>query len=133
MFASVIQHGLLDLVEATTRSIIKFNSLLLWHHIIWIVFIMIASYSKTAFAVKLDLILDWFVVFEALLYAGLVVIRPKASWKVTRSVPYRVYFMACQGSCRQSCLHIFLQVATSGYIFLNMMWCSGHVMFLLSS
>ena len=31
MFAFIFQHGLLYVVEASTRSIIKFNSLLLWY------------------------------------------------------------------------------------------------------
>lgn len=82
LFCFVIQHGLLYVIEAATRSIIKFNSLLLWHHILWIIFIVIATYSKTVFAIKLDLILDWLVVFEAPLYLALIAIRLQAPWHV---------------------------------------------------
>ena len=85
-FAFVLQHGLLYVVEASTRSIIKYNSLLLWHHIIWVMFIIIFTYSRSVFALKLNLVLDWMVVFEALLYAGLVSIRLGAPWQVIRAV-----------------------------------------------
>ena len=48
--------------------------------------IVIATYSKSVFALKLDLLLDWAVVFEALLYSGLIAIRLKAHYIITKNL-----------------------------------------------
>ena len=49
------------------RAVLRPNLLLLVHHVLWVILIVIASAGRSVFAIKLDLLLDWMVCWEAAL------------------------------------------------------------------
>lgn len=79
LFSFFILHGVMYVCEAAARVSLKTNHLLIWHHILWFVFIFIASVKESVFAIKLDFILDYMVCWEFGLYIVLVAHRLGAS------------------------------------------------------
>ena len=77
-FWSVTCHGMLYLVEGGFRSVVKLNSLLLPHHILFFVMGILLLVSSRVLVFKAAYVLDLFVLYEFGLYASLILRRLKA-------------------------------------------------------
>ena len=68
------------------RAVLRTNWLLLVHHMLWTILIVIATDGKSVFAIKLDLLLDWMVCFEAPLFLTLILARLHAPVRLVQTV-----------------------------------------------
>ena len=52
LFSFVLLHGLLYVVEACLRAVVKTNWLLLVHHFCWVLLLVIATDARSVFSVR---------------------------------------------------------------------------------
>ncbi|KAF5843901.1 hypothetical protein DUNSADRAFT_23 [Dunaliella salina] len=78
LFWCIVSKGMMYVVEGCSRSVIRVNTFLVFHHIMWGIFVVVASTQKSIFAIKLAFVLDILAVWEVPLYLFLVLKRLKA-------------------------------------------------------
>ena len=105
----MLLHGLLYVVEGCVRAVLRTNWLLLVHHTLWTVLIVIATDGEGVFAIKLDLMLDWMVCFEAPLFFTLILARLHA--------PVRLVQATLLGGLAVYVLSRLMQTAMLAYYF----------------
>ena len=77
-FWSVSCHGMLYLVEGGFRAVVRLNSLLLLHHVLFFVMPLLLLVSGRVLVFKAGYVLDLFATYEFGLYASLVLRRLRA-------------------------------------------------------
>ncbi len=77
-FWSVSCHGMLYLVEGGFRSVVRLNSLLLLHHVLFFVMPILLFISGRVLVFKAGYVLDLFATYEFGLYASLILRRLRA-------------------------------------------------------
>lgn len=82
-FWSVSLHGMLYLVEGGFRSVVRLNSLLLLHHLLFFVMPILLFISGSVLVFKAGYVLDLFATYEFGLYASLILrrLRAPARWQ----------------------------------------------------
>ena len=82
-FWSVSLHGMLYLVEGGFRSVVRLNSLLLLHHLLFYVMPILLFISGSVLVFKAGYVLDLFATYEFGLYASLILrrLRAPARWQ----------------------------------------------------
>ena len=82
-FWSVSLHGMLYLVEGGFRSVVRLNSLLLLHHLLFYVMPILLFISGSVLVFKAGYVLDLFATYEFGLYASLILrrLRAPAQWQ----------------------------------------------------
>ncbi|KAL0039355.1 hypothetical protein WJX79_004672 [Trebouxia sp. C0005] len=83
-FWSVSCHGMLYLVEGGFRSVVRLNSLLLLHHVLFFVMPILLFISGRVLVFKAGYVLDLFATYEFGLYASLILRRLRAPTRLVQ-------------------------------------------------
>lgn len=127
----IFPHVMLYIVEATVRSIVKFNWVLVVHHMLFFTLIIVITTSFDFYVVKLGCILDAFALHEVLLFATLVGYRLKWNAKFVRATLAVGIVWYCLTRVVQTVLILWLMIGcepgvrlTAGFIITAIVACA---------